>query len=261
MRPIERGAVPTYATGKNTGQPVTFTQYAKWRRHLIDRIGMYCVFCNMPLTHKLEVEHERPKSLPGVNPLAWDNLALGCNTCNTKKGAKPTDPATHYLPGHHNTHLTFGYVVKPYTYRRRPVQGVFVEPAPSLFAHQQRKAQATIDLVDLNAQDERPNVSNLRWKLRREAWQTVDLSRQDYDTVKADPACTVMLPKLADQIARTAKATGFFSIWFEAFKSHPEVLQRLIAPDVFPGTAPDCFGPAPAYQPLPRNPSNAADPL
>ncbi len=259
MRPIERGAIPTYDTGKQKGLPVVFTQYAKWRRHLIDRLGMYCVFCNMPLTHKLEVEHERPKSQPGVNPLAWDNLALGCNTCNTKKGAQPTDPATHYLPGHHNTHLAFDYVAGTYQYRRKPRPMIEAKPAAALTPAQQQKAQATIDLVGLNAVDERPNVSNLRWKRRNSAGELVARTLRNYETILA--RTPVSVAELAEMVADAASGTGFFSLWFAAFTPHPQVLRRLLDPAVFPGTATTCFDAAAGYQPVPRNPAYVADPL
>lgn len=258
MRPFERGSVPTDAAGN----ALTVTHYRDWRRDLIDRIGPYCAYCNMPLGHKLEVEHMSAQAQQLVNPLDWSNLALSCNTCNTTKNARPYSPATHYLPDRHNTHMAFVYVPRQRrrnTRDRKLYDVVDVEPAPGLTAAQQLKAQNTLDLVDINLIDGRRSIPNQRFSSRLGAWRDAEASLQDYEIIVSQaPAYSL---QQARQIARTAKATGFFSLWFVIFSKYPEVLKLLVHKDQFPGTALNCFDSANGYRPVPRNPSDPVDPL
>ncbi len=62
MRPIHKGPCPLLANGVRK----TASNYKDWRLDLIDRIGYYCAYCNMPLSHQLNVEHVVPKvPVPG----------------------------------------------------------------------------------------------------------------------------------------------------------------------------------------------------
>ncbi|HWV70419.1 MAG TPA: HNH endonuclease [Pseudosphingobacterium sp.] len=106
MRPIDKGSRPQLA-GKN----LEVKSYAEWRKHLIDRIGYYCSYCNIPLSHSLNIEHVVPKvPRDGENAgdyLQWENVLLACGPCNNKKGNNPIKPDQLYLPENNNTFISF----------------------------------------------------------------------------------------------------------------------------------------------------------
>lgn len=96
MRPVERGAAPTWPNGT----PHLFRGYADARSWLIASLGEYCSFCEVPLGVSLAVEHMVAKA--GVpDETSWGNLLLACNNCNIRKGTKvgsEGDLARYYWP-------------------------------------------------------------------------------------------------------------------------------------------------------------------
>jgi len=253
MRPLNKGNAPTDAHGN----AIVVTEYKNWRRSLIDRIGYYCVYCNQPLSHSLQVEHVVPKSppagyIPG-DPLAWDNMLLACGPCNNAKGNDPIDAITYYLPEEHNTHLPFviQFAVN--------VEHAQVNVRSTLTAYQTHKAQETIGLLELANIDDRAAVVDIRSKRRKDALIAISAARGLFDEAKQSPTFNIL--RAAEQIARQAVAVGFFSIWYEEFSNVPEVMQRLTDNVIIKGTAQNCFNAASGYQPIPRNPTNVADPI
>lgn len=251
MRPLDKGLNPVDAAG----DPITVGNYTYWRNLLIDKIGYYCAYCNMPLSHSLQVEHVVPKNPPAGytvgDPLAWDNMLLACGPCNNAKSNKPVDFVTYYFPEEHNTHI-------PFRIRTNTAgTAAFVVPAAGLDAYQLAKAQATIKLTDLDTTDQRKNIVDIRWKRRNDAIKAVSGVFDMYVELKTLASFDATANGI--RIAEIAKSTGFFSLWFEYFENEPEVIQQLIL--VLPGTAAICFDAAHNYQPAHRNPADPADPI
>ncbi|MES2062470.1 MAG: HNH endonuclease [Bacteroidota bacterium] len=245
MRPLDKGACPKVGTANKT-----VTEYGQWRRDLIDRIGYYCAYCNMPLSHQLQVEHVIAKvaqagAIAG-SLLDWDNLLLACGPCNNVKKNKPCDPTLHYLPESHNTHLPFEVVNHP----QHP-DAAIVSHIAGLTASQEQKAKDTIDLFGLDAYDARNKVVDLRWMKRKSAIATVAHQYDIYQMAKSSPKFDATIA--AKGIVYAAKECGFFSLWYNKFINEPEVMRQLTDNSIIPGTASNCFDAANGYKPKGRN--------
>lgn len=251
MRPLDKGDVPVGADGN----PIAVTDYTQWRNQLIDRIGYYCVYCNMPLSHSLQVEHVVPKNPPpgftAGDPIAWDNMLLACGPCNNAKSNKPVDFVMYYFPEEHNTLL-------PFEIREEATgKAAFVNPATGINVTQEAKAQRTIALTGLDKIDNRKNIVDIRWKRRRDALKGVAAMFKYYEQAEHSP--TFNAKEAAEGVVEIAKNVGFFGIWFEYFEDKPDVMQELISG--LPGTATFCFDAANGYRPIARNAGNLADPF
>jgi len=251
MRPLDKGANPVDVNGN----PITVNNYDYWREELINRIGYYCAYCNMPLSHSLQVEHVVPKNPPvgytAGDALAWDNMLLACGPCNNAKSNTPVNFVTYYFPEEHNTLL-------PFMIRPNPANtAAFVVPVRHLTANQLIKAQATIALTKLNVVDRRSKVVDIRWKRRKDAIKAVLGVYEMYNELKT--TATFNASRYGAHIAEIAKNTGFFSLWFECFYNEPDVIEQLILG--LPGTAAVCFDPASGFVPINRNSTNATDPF
>ncbi len=252
MRPLDKGPCPT----DETGDPIFVHQYTLWRKRLIDRIGYYCVYCNMPLSHSLQVEHVVPKNPPAGytsgNPLGWENMLLACGPCNNAKGNTPVDVNDYYFPENNNTLLPFQICIHP-----EHADAAVVQQAEGLESFQQTKAEDTIALLGLANIDRRENIVDIRWLKRREAFVVVESAFTLYQDAKA-----VGHAHLASlSMAQWAKGIGFFGLWFEKFRNEPEVMQALLNPDILPGTAQDCFDAADGYKLQYRNRHRGIDPI
>ncbi len=254
MRPLDKGDCPT----DEHGNKKVVTGYAAWRLDLISRIGYYCAYCNMPLSHSIQVEHViAKKPMPGLmagSMLDWVNMLLGCGPCNLEKANQPVFPHTHYLPEAHNTLLAFDIAA-----HSTQDDSAIVKPAPGLLKAQQEKAAATIKLLGLDKIDRRQKVVDIRWKRRRDAMIAVELSQKLF--LQATHSPTYDPAAAARCIAEIAKQTGFFLLWFKVFADQPSVMEKLLDHNIIPGTAQNCFDKTNGYALLPRNPGNHADPF
>lgn len=243
MRPVERGPVPLLPNG----QAKTVRDYKDWRFDLIDRLGHYCSYCEMPLHDSPQVEHVSPKSGAG-SLLAWDNMLLACGPCNSTKSAAPCLPATHFLPDFHNTHLAFTH--KHLLHPKLPgsIAGIVV-PRVGLSARRLNKARATIVLCGLDRVVQTPKqqrrASDLRWRYRFEAIVMAERYRAKWDILPPTSAKGYI-----ECLEDIVQAVGFFSVWLDAFSDVPRIKQMLVG--AFPHTA-ACF-PPPAYKPTVRVP-------
>lgn len=82
MRPVVKPVITQY----------NFTDYDVMRRFLFPAIGAYCSYCEQPISNDSAVEHKVPKDGEKGFPeyqVQWRNLLLGCQTCNSAKGARP----------------------------------------------------------------------------------------------------------------------------------------------------------------------------
>ncbi|WP_391564527.1 HNH endonuclease [Sinorhizobium meliloti] len=73
---------------------------------LLAETGEKCAYCESKIRHITygDIEHIVPKRLAPEHRFKWDNLTIGCDTCNTKKGIKENlidpyrdDPETEFV--------------------------------------------------------------------------------------------------------------------------------------------------------------------
>jgi HNH endonuclease len=222
MRPVRRGARPR----------ATFADYNDARVPLVERLGNYCSYCEMP--YPTDVEHKLPKHVHPRRERSWTNFLLSCRHCNSIKHAqqRPGDPRrpgaalAHYLwPDMDNTARAFAY--------DRHRNDVTV--APGLAPVQASAAQRTIEMTGIDRRPGAPGWSakDKRWRQRAEAWGLAEEALQRLASQE--------LPELRATIADLAGKTGFWSVWRAVFAHDQEMLQRIDR--AFQGTAPECFDP------------------
>lgn len=251
MRPLDKGNCP-----QNGNVAKTVTKYGQWRSDLIDRVGYYCCYCNMPLSHQLQVEHVVAKvAAAGAvqgSLLDWDNMLLACGPCNNIKKNKPSNSTLHYLPESHNTYLPFITILDP-----NHADAAIKACAHGLTQAQQQKAKDTIDLFGLDHHDSRDKIVDLRWMKRKSAMLAVQNQYDLYQQAKGNPKFDEV--RAAKGIVWAAKECGFFSLWYDAFVNEPEVMKQLTNNSIIKGTATSCFDAANSYKPIGRNLQNAVD--
>jgi hypothetical protein len=237
MRPIDKGTTPT----TESGIIKVVTDHKNWRKDLIDRLGAYCCYCNMPLTDSPQVEHVVAQNLGG-NILDWNNLLLACGACNRIKSDEPFQSNTHYLPEIHNTYLAFDFRIESVNGEMK----AFVIPTNTLMPNQRAKAVATIRLCALDRDTTRieDQITDMRWKFRFEScWEAI-FCRKDWDDWGKNVPSN-FLPLLITIVVKS----GFWWVWFMIFYDVEVVRQALVTQ--FVGTARDCFDAQ--YNPIPRN--------
>jgi uncharacterized protein (TIGR02646 family) len=193
------------------------------------RIGPYCSYCERRIATNLAVEHIQPKD-DGLYPELegrWDNYLLGCVNCNSTKGKKDVILSEVFLPDRDNTFHAFEYT-----------QDGRVQPAAYLAMTERGIADRTLRLVGLEKRvsevlDENGKIVAIdRVSQRMETWLIAEESKRELEYSPTDG--------MRRQIARTAAAQGYFSIWMKVFEDDADMRRRFIA-DSFPGTSTDCF--------------------
>ena len=220
MRPIRRGASP---------QQEDFSQYEDAKPELVSRLGPYCSYCERKIPTLLAVEHIQPKGLRRYKHLAgrWENFLLACTNCNATKRDKDVDPGLFYLPDRDNTFVNFVYASDG---SLRPVAGTTEEIAARTLALTGLD-QPVASILDFNGQ----LVALDRVSQRMQAWEQAAESKIG---LAGQPTNDI----LRREIAKFAKAEGFFSIWMTVFADDTDMRHRLI--DAFPGTRDSgCFDP------------------
>ena len=219
MRPVLRG---------NSPQVPDYDNYRDAFGELAGRIGMFCSYCERRIATQLAVEHIQPKGLAAYTHLQgrWDNFLLGCVNCNSTKGDTDVVLAEVLLPDRDNTAAAYEYTLdgKIAILRRLNVP-------------ERRMAERTLTMTGLDKRASTVVDSNGqlvaidRVTQRMEVWLIAQESKNDLHANPSD--------ELRRQIARTATAHGFFSIWMTVFSDNVAVRKLLI--EAFPGTAADCF--------------------
>lgn len=240
MRPINKGGIPLLADGNIK----TVTDYKNWRADLINRIGFYCCYCNLPLKDSPQVEHVIAQDINPSKALEWDNMLLACGPCNRTKSNEPCPPETHYLPQYHNTHLAFEYFVSNTTINNTNAAFVRSRSAGCDIL----KSNSAIDLcaLDRDTSSDVQKATDLRWKYRNEAILHSRIWRKEFD----DWAHTRM-SNFVNLLNTIVTETGFWSIWFETFQDVLEV-RRMLVQDII-GTDEGSFD-VTTFLPIPRNP-------
>lgn len=226
MRPVRRGASPVHA----------FTDYRDAYPHLVHRLGPFCSYCERRVQANLAVEHIQPKSLVAYAHLEndWTNFLLACVNCNSTKGDDDHAIDAHLFPDRDNT-------IVAYRYRKDGE----IEVSHTITPAAQGAAAATLFMVGLDkalnvALDENgQQVAIDRVSQRMEAWS---VALQAVATFEESSALNHGSASAAvvTTVTNLALATGFFSIWIEAFAGHADMIEVLV--DAFPGTlASGCF--------------------
>lgn len=212
MRPVIRGAAPK-----------TYNQYSEALPDLLDRLGVFCSYCEMNVSNSPEVEHVVPINHGGA-PLDWNNLLISCKQCNINKSDNNLNRANYVWPDEDNTLKAIEYF-PPFC----------LGPNPNLNTNESLLTVNTIELCQLNkwpGGNVEPTFKDLRWKHRGEAWFTAEDCLNDF---QQNPS-----PQHAASIARLVCTSSFFSVYFEVFKNEPLLINALIAAST--GIDPNCFG-------------------
>lgn len=245
MRPIDKGEIPVGDDGKVK----TVRDYKQWRADLIDRIGFYCCYCNIPLKDSPQVEHVIAQDIDHLRALDWDNMLLACGPCNRTKSAQPCPPTTHYLPQYHNTHLAFSYFISPIRINNH--SAAFVSPAEGTCDI--KKSSNTIILCGLHRDTSRDvrQATDLRWKYRNEAILKARIWRNEFNNWanSALDSFVVLLKTMVQE-------TGFWSVWYREFEDVLEIRRMLVTE--INGTDLSSFD-AVDFNPRPRNPLQPGD--
>lgn len=218
MRPVERGPWPVDAAGAQ----IQFAEYGKARPELLKRLGEYCSYCEMYISHMPEVEHIHPKVYAKGLERDWFNLLLACKQCNICKLDKRIALNDYFFPDLDNTLLAFTY------------DHASVETSPHLSPRNTLCADNTRRLMGLDRWEggpTEPSEADKRWQFRLAAWDIAEDSRNDLSQENTE--------RMRKQIIRTAISRGFFSIWMTVFADDPDMKRRFI--DAFPGTCKSCF--------------------
>lgn len=214
MRPINR-----------PNSSASYSNYRDARNDLAEKIGWYCSYCEMQTKNMIEIEHVEPVHNGGAE-LEWSNFLLSCKYCNTVKSNHNDNREGYIWPDEDNT-----FKVIKYSY------GNIISVNPDITDEDiKRIVTDTILLVGLEREPGNkvspPTLKDTRWISRSEAWGIAKESLSDYIEAEFNEY-------LGNQIVRTAKTQGHFSIWMEVFKEYPIIKNKLI--EIFPGTDSTCF--------------------
>ena len=221
MRPVKRGDAPKYPNGNL----LVFKKYGDAYNYLIDNIGSYCSYCEIPMDIGLAVEHIQPKILNPAIENEWNNFLLSCPSCNSRKGKKDINSGNlheYYWPHVDNTFRAFIYESN-----QAP------KTAESLNDVDRIIAQRTLELTGLDQEPTiRGPIKDKRWKSRNTAWSLAEQYKQELRNRSTDNEYRNLLINLA-------MSRGFWSVWMTVFQDDIDMRNRLIK--AFKGTAADCF--------------------
>lgn len=240
MRPINKGAWPTKANGNK----YIFNDWRKAKKHLVERTGKYCHFCEMRVNNCLAVEHIKSRNAYKKLSNCWTNFLLICTSCNSSKKMKTVlSPyrQQYYWPHLNNTLLAF----------YSPLNGPDAQkviPQPNLTASQTARAKSTIDLYELDKVVTSDGASDTRYIERMRATQLAINRRIEYQKGLAT----------INAIVDMAATTGFFSVWLDVFSNVTPVKEALLNAPEFKIDVNTWFDGN--FNPIPRNP-RLTDPI
>ena len=237
MRPVDR---------RNSPRATDYADHRDAFWELASRLGFFCSYCERRIATVLAVEHIQPKGLPAYEHLKgrWENFLLACVNCNSTKKDKDVVLNQVLLPDRDSTAAAYTYTMDGR-----------IEVQPGLSAQQRAKADRTLALTGLDkliGAEEDSNgklVAGDRVSQRMEAWLIAQDCKTDLQVNQSDAFRRL--------IGRTAKESGFFSIWMTVFQDDLAVRRLLV--EAFDGTAPDCFDPLTTLPVTPRPANGLAD--
>jgi hypothetical protein len=239
VRPFVKGNWPIM-----NGVKVGFVKHGDAKPYLEENTGHYCHFCEMPLQNVPAVEHIKHQINHPNLVCHWDNLLLICTYCNSRKTKSKIKTYNYYWPHQHNTFYVFDYEILNIMSRGIPaISTRLTDPVLKI------KAERTINLYGLHQTTNSSGGIDRRLSFRLIAISQALECKKEYD---ANPR------QITEQaILRTARAAGFWSVWFTIFQNDSAVLTELLQ---FQGTHVASFDTA-TYNPIPRNPTNIDDPI
>jgi hypothetical protein len=198
----------------------------------------------MPIQNMPEVEHIQPQhNNDDELKTCWENFLLSCRYCNRSKGHTQINDTTinnYFWPHRDNTFRAFCYS-----------EGGLINPSDQVTTNNRLLtiANNTIRLTGLDKdpgnanQSRRPTIADNRWSYRQETWNIAQRALVNLHSNDCDP--------MRNQIADSAAAYGFWSIWMTVFEHEPDMLQRFIS--AFSGTCSTCFDENNNYAAIQRN--------
>ena len=218
MRPVDKGPSPDKI----------YHEYKDAKPELIRRLGAFCSYCEFPISHAPEIDHVEAKARGGAM-VEWGNLLLACKYCNSRKRdiVGKGDKEKYIWPDEDDTFHVFSYA-----------QGIpslndeyLKQKEPGL----REKAKNLYDLLELGNNPDSLKNRDERFFRRDEAYNIAVESLADFEKMQTAQDKENYLR----QTIRLAISEGFFSVWMEVFKNHPEVRRELIK--AFPGTKKQYF--------------------
>lgn len=207
MRPVTRGPWPRNANGIQ--KEFANANYKGFFEDLLDNFDFYCSYCEK--SDNLDVEHVIPKSVPAGADLAvdWNNLLLGCPTCNRDYKKNKNLSRAHYIWPDEVDSFRF--------YEYSSSGDLRVNSTLSLA--DQDKAQATIDLCGLapKPKDKATESKDFLWLKRSQIWTIAEDYKSKY----------IAGTETVQSISALASAMGFWSIWVTVFNGHNNVINAI----------------------------------
>lgn len=213
MRPVDKGTAPSKV----------YRQYQDAEADLEKRLGAYCSYCEFPIKHVPEVEHKEAKSRGG-ELLDWNNMLLTCKYCNTRKSTivGKGDKDKYIWPDEDDTFHAFTY--------HNGIPRLNEDYLNRKGIRMKEKTQNLYNLLKLCNRPTDPKEKDRRFFMRNEALNCALNSLEGWENMETDHDKESFLK----QTVLLALSCGFFSVWMEVFKEHPEVGKELIS--AFPGT-------------------------
>lgn len=222
MRPICKGASPVVGD---------FRKYQDAKPKLVNRLGLYCSYCERRIVTLLAVEHIEPKSGPhGKSQLEkrWSNFLLACTNCNSCKGAKAVNFEQILFPDRDNTFAAFVY----------ESDGT-ITISPNITPHQNVMADNLLRLVGLEKPTQIYSDANehlVALDRSGQRMQAIANAQVALSLLQAEPNSN----STQEAIVMMAVQAGYFSIWMKVFDAYVDMKVRLIRG--FNGTqASGCF--------------------
>lgn len=244
MRPVNKPHPAPYLDIVPTRLP---TIRETVRTALFDTIGRYCSFCEMPLKISDAIVSKKDGAIrrrPSLDD--WSDLLVACDFCMEARTEKNITLQNFIWP---DTDTSFALgAASPFLYVRRDVTiervdehgGILSEPSSAVIievnpaANQllQDRAQATIDLHQLNTINYVPTTRTFiitpdtellydpRVRDRTEAWDMAVTSAADIRRAIDDDLPAGYTRNLEKMITNLAQETGFWSIWMTVFREY-----------------------------------------
>lgn len=227
MRPIDKGSSPVRGE---------FNDYTEAHPYLIQRLGVYCSYCERRIEVMLAVEHMSPKTHCKKEERKWRNFLLACVQCNSSK--KDTNIQPHQLrdyvwPDRDDTFHMIDYL---------PINAYRATPVRWLNGLDKRRVGKTIGLVNINSHTNKYGATTYKNKLvkRQEVAQVCIRMKKAYLKARKllkkypnDPDVISNYDSSKMDIVTAAKFSGCWSIWMQYFEGIPEIREILLD---FPGT-------------------------
>ncbi len=191
------------------------SNYHDYFDDLIENFGSYCSYCEVKC--KPDIEHVVPQSKDDSLECSWNNLLLGCPSCNRNYKKNKNESRDGYVwPDEKDTYLLFTYLPSGQIKVRVDLADI----------HLIEKAQKTLELcgLDKGPADTPSGSKAWGWRDRKQAWDKAEEVKAMYILNNISLRGIVIM----------VTSSSNWSIWMIVFEDHPEV-QKAIS-NAMPGT-------------------------